>query len=95
MSRIGATEAFSSMNKNKRNKCKETAKLLGRVKDGGMYGKKNPVVQIDYDSATKRNKALTPATMWMSLGKIILSERSHAHTKNHVLYDYICMKYAE
>ena len=37
---------------------------------------------VEYDSAMKRSKALTQATVWMDLEHTILSERSR-HRRTH------------
>ena len=47
---------------------------------------------MEYDSAIKRNEALTRATMWMNPEKHH-AERKKPDAKRHRAYDYIYMKH--
>ena len=44
--------------------------------------------------AIRRNEVLIPATTWMNLGNIMLSERSQTQ-KGHILHDSIYAKHPE
>lgn len=49
--------------------------------------------QMDYDSVMKRNKTLTPATLWRDLENMMLSERSETHKSKSAQSTY--MKHPE
>ena len=46
---------------------------------------------MEYYSGIKKREVLIPATTWMNLQNIILSERSHTQ-KGHMLYESLYMK---
>ena len=57
-----------------------------------MSGKTNfgIIYTMEYYSASKRNKVLKPATMWMNLGNIMLRKRSQTPNGKYCIIPLIC-----
>ena len=49
---------------------------------------------MKYYSSMKRNDILIPATTWLNLENIMLSEKK-PDTKGYILYVSMCVKYPE
>lgn len=53
----------------------------------------NPVVQLEYNSAMKRTEALIFPTTWLGLESMM--QREKPDTEDHIVCDFIYMKYPE
>lgn len=54
---------------------------------------KNPVVQLEYNSAIKRTEALIFPTTWLGLESMM--QREKPDTEDRIVCDFIYMKYPE